>query len=435
MTTTFDYTEEEKRNPLGNNSLSPRAKFFQRSLYKEVIYPEDVVKPLDSWYDKNLFGRFDQNQNVIVPFRTNLAQIQYAVRPNMFCLNFVNRAFTDFVEHMKTAYMTNCISRAGNPAMFDIKASLAYFSWNSSWLNHRNNIINAFIDNYNPKFSAPIKNFNDFKVVFAAYLKNMSLRMPITRTSFILSPFASTFGSGLKIAIDQLNAGDDSIKYQQFISDPNFNFFIRAAKKYGFLVDKYTPWVLTYDLFTNASLSYINYYLTADGEQITEQNFFDTFYYKSHESDLDIIRNFVKVAYEKFVTRKPIYEEEKAFRREKCNDFSTLSAKFRASPGEDLMTTQELIDLYIQLRYNEVNQAGPSVLKTKKRAYEIYRLDGASGLEQAKLNVSAFVDETYKNFIYPVNYGQLNPSLDITELSDIVDTVAETAVVIQSTSY
>ena len=99
------------------------------------------------------------------------------------------------------------------------------------------------------------------------------------------------------------------------------------------------------------------------------------------------------------------------------------------------MTTQELIDLYIQLRYNEVNKAGPSVIKTKKRAYEIYRLNGSSGLEQAKLNVSAFVDETYKNFIYPVNYGQLNPTLDITELTDIVDTVAETAVVIQSTSY
>ena len=37
--TTFDYTEEDLENPTGRNSLSSRAMFFQRSLYKEVIYP------------------------------------------------------------------------------------------------------------------------------------------------------------------------------------------------------------------------------------------------------------------------------------------------------------------------------------------------------------------------------------------------------------
>ena len=93
MTTTFDYTEEEKRNPIGNNSLSPRAKFFQSSLYKEAIYPEDVVKPLDSWYDKNLFGRFDQDQNVIVPISDKSSSNTVRLFGQIcFALNFVNRA-------------------------------------------------------------------------------------------------------------------------------------------------------------------------------------------------------------------------------------------------------------------------------------------------------------------------------------------------------
>ena len=52
--------------------------------------------------------------------------------------------------------------------------------------------------------------------------------------------------------------------------------------------------------------------------------------------------------------------------------------------------------------------------KLKKEHTKFIALSGGTGLEQAKLNVSAFVDETYKNFIYPKNYGQLNPSLDIT---------------------
>ena len=125
MTTTYDYTTEDLANPVGNNSLSSRAKFYQRSLYKEAIYPTDIVRPLDSWYDKNLYGRVNQQQTVIIPSQEDLVQIQYGVQPNMFSLSFVNRAFTDFVEHMKTAYMTNCINRNGNPSLINIRAIIS----------------------------------------------------------------------------------------------------------------------------------------------------------------------------------------------------------------------------------------------------------------------------------------------------------------------
>jgi hypothetical protein len=431
VTTTYDYTTEDLANPVGNNSLSSRAKFYQRSLYKEAIYPTDIVRPLDSWYDKNLYGRVNQQQTVIIPSQEDLVQIQYGVQPNMFSLSFVNRAFTDFVEHMKTAYMTNCINRNGNPSLINMRAIISYKDWDSSWITHRNNIINAFIQNYNPKFSSPIKNFQDFKPLFTYYLLNMAKKMPITRTSFVLSPFASTFGSGLKIAIAQLDAGNDQIKYLDFINDPNFKFYARAAKKFGFLVDKYVPWVLTYDLFTNASLNYIDYYVTNEGNPITEQNFFDTFYHDSYKDDMMLLQEFVRNAYEKFVTLRPIYEEEKSFLGEGCSQSQLLNAKFREQLGSNSLSLEELIDLYIQLRYVETEMQGPSVKKTKARAYEIYR--SQPELNQAKIAVSKFVDETYKNFIYPKNYGQLNPSLDIAVLSDIVDTVAETAVAIQST--
>ena len=428
MTTTYDYTAEDLSNPVGDNSLSSRAKFYQRSLYKEAIYPTDVTRPLDSWYDKNLYGRVNQEQTVIIPSQENLVQLQYAVQPNMYSLSFVNRAFTDFVEHMKTAYLTNCVNRAGNPSLLNIRAVISYKDWDSSWITHRNNIINAFIQNYNPRFSSPIKNFQDFKPLFTYYLLNMAQRMPITRTSFILSPFASTFGSGLKIAIAQLDAGNDQIKYLDFINDPNFKFYARAAKKFGFLVDKYVPWVLTYDLFTDASMNYIDYYVTNEGNQITEQNFFDAFYYDSYKDDLAILQDFIKNAYEKFITLRPIYEEEKSILG--CSQSQALEAKFREQLGNNSLSVKELIDLYIDLRYVETEMQGPTAKKTKVRAYEIYR--SQADTETAKTNVTKFVDQTYKNFIYPKNYGQLNPSLDIVELSDIVDTVAETAVLIQS---
>jgi hypothetical protein len=423
MTTTYDYTDEEIANPSGRNSQSARAKFFQRSLYKEVIYPEDIAKPLDSWYDKNLYGRVNQDQTSIIPRQSNLVQIDYGVQPNMFCLNFVNIAFSGLVEHMKTAYLTNCIDRGGNSSLYNIRAVISYSDWLSSYNTHTTKIAQAFINNYVASYEFPIKNFIDFKHLYIKYLFNMVKNMPITLTSYVLSPFASTFGSGLKIAIAQQDAGNDSVKYDEFINDPNFKFYARAAKKYGFLVDKYVPWVLTYDLFTDASLKYINYYLTDEGQKITEQNFFDTYYSDTNEVDLSLLRFSISRAYQIFIQQKPFYEEM-------CGD-SKLVTKTREPLGAQALTTKELIDLYIDLRNAEVNYEGPSTKKTKRRAYEIFKTQPS--IEMGRSKVVKFVDETYKNFIYPKNYGQLNPSLDIAVLSDIVDTVAETAVAIQST--
>ena len=421
MSTTYDYTDQERKNPQGRNSLSARSKFYQRSLYKEIIYPTDVAKPLDSWYNKNLYGRVNQEQTVVIPQQSELVQIDYGVQPNMFCLNIVNKAFSDLVEHMKTAFLTNCIDRRGNSSLYNMRAIISYFDWRSSYINHVNNINNAFIKNYTPSFKTPIKNFQDFKKIYVNYLLSMVKSMPITQTSFILSPFASTFGSGLKIAIAQEDAGNDTIKYDQFINDPNFKFFVQSAKKYGFLVDKYIPWILTFDLFTDASFNYIDYYLTENGSKITEDNFFNTYYSNSYEEELNIINFLIKKAYTLFLQKKPFYEDE-------CGN--RLVTKPREQLGNNSLTSKETIDLYINLRHAEVNYEGPSVDKTKKRSYEIYRT--IEDTEIAKLNVAKFIDETYKNFIYPVNYGQLNSTLDFTRLTDIVDTVAETAVLVQS---
>ena len=248
--TTFNYTNEELTNPLGNNDLSSRAKFFQRSLYKEAIYPEKTTKPLESWYDKNLFGRIDQSQNAITPLDYNLVPVTRTAYPGIVCLRFVNDAFTDFASHMQNAFITNCVNRGGNPALFNLRAVAGYVSPTEQYATFLQNLINAFVVNYTPSFDKPIKNFVDFKKEFLQYLKVMAESFPITATSYLISTGGSPFVSGLKLAIARGDASDDASKYQEFISDPNFLFYIQSAKKYGFLVDKNSPWVLTADLFS-----------------------------------------------------------------------------------------------------------------------------------------------------------------------------------------
>ena len=68
---TFPYDYDQLTHPQGKNDLSAEAKYYQRLMYKEAIYPAptEAPKPLDTWYDKQLYGRLDRCQNTIIPER------------------------------------------------------------------------------------------------------------------------------------------------------------------------------------------------------------------------------------------------------------------------------------------------------------------------------------------------------------------------------
>ena len=427
MTNTFDYTEEDLNNPSGNNDLSSRAKFFQRSLYKEVIYPENVTKPLDSWYDKNLFGRVDKQQRCVIPRTGRLVNISAAASPSMYCLDFVNVAFGDLVAHMKDAFLTNCIDRRGNPVLFNMTAVMAYTNPSVKYQSYLDALIEAFTRSYTDSSTAPIKNFKDFKTVFMAYLRQMSKNYPITMPGLLLSGYASPMISGLKIAIDEQNAGDDFVKYNNFINDPNFLYYIQSAKKFGFLVDKNAPWVLTADLFSDAAMKYIGLYATPTGQYVSEDNFFQTYFYNIRSVAMGTFSTFVRDAYRQFANKRPLYEEEKVhFRRCSSPAGGTLEIEpsYRAYlASSDKLTDQEIIDLYTFLR-NQETEAPPEVLSTaRQKCYELYRTYGAAAMQQ---QIPIYLNNLYKGYLYPKNYHTTSQNmLDSDALPDILDTAAE----------
>ena len=185
------YPEEDRVDPRGNNDLSPRAKFYQRALYADVVYPTTVAKPLDSWYDKNLFGRVDAQQNTVIPQVGELVEMETAAVPGIYCLGFVNKAFSAFASHMQTAFVTHCLDQRGNPDIINLKARFAYIDPTTKWEAHRDALIRAFINNYVGNLTDPIKNFADFKPAFLEYLRVMSQGVPITKTPFLVSNMVS----------------------------------------------------------------------------------------------------------------------------------------------------------------------------------------------------------------------------------------------------
>jgi len=427
MTNTFDYTEEDLQNPAGSNDLSSRAKFFQRTLYKEMIYPEDVTKPLDSWYDKNFFGRVDSEQHCVIPRSGRLVRIREATSPTLMCLDFVSVAFSDLVSHMKDAFLTGCINRGGNPVLFNMKAVMSYTNPSVKYQTYLNALAEAFIVSYTPSVASPIKNFQDFKPVFMEYLREMSKGYPITMPGLLLSGYTSPMISGLKIAIDTQDAGDDSIKYENFINDPNFLFYVQSAKKFGFLVDKNAPWILTADLFSDATMSYVDLYANAAGYPITKSNFFSSYFYNIRSVSFGAFSSFVRSAYEKFANRKPLYEEEKTLFHQ-CGpggegELETTSG-YRAylSPADQL-SDREIIDLYTFLRNQETKSTTEILDTARQKSYELYRTFGSPSMQE---QIPKYLNNLYKDYLYPRNYsGNIEETLDIEGIPDILDTAAE----------
>jgi len=455
---TFPYTLNELVNPQGRNALATGAKFFQRTMYREAIYPDHAAhlpRPLDTWYDKNLFGRVDRCQNTIVPVGSNLKTVRKAATSNIYCLNFVELAFDALVSHMGTAAINGCMSTEGTPAIWDMKAVRGYVDPHQKYKAFLDGLIDAFANEHVDTGQNIIKNFDDFVPIFKNYILYIARTYPITKENFFLSNVVSPYMTGLSLAISRHSAADDAPKYQDYINDVNFDYYIKSAKEYGFLVNKNMPWVLTADLFTNAIQRYMNYYLFGDPSDPVapdKTNLFELYYDEVYRSAFDNLRYVFAYGYYRFRQQKPLYSERKVIWKQ-CHPAPVGASQGRVIEGsltehnffrkyygditvlEGMLKEQFLIDLYIDLRHIESRESHPSKSNVKARAYQVYGAQLPTG--QAPMHdVLEFVNEVYRIYLYPSNYGDINltTNLDKLLISDIMDTGVEIAATPRCTS-
>ena len=410
MADSFIYTAEDLQNPKGNNDAGTTSTFYHRSMYKERIYPDTFVDSLDTWYDKFLYGRIDQFQNSITPATNNMKTIKKSVGPNINALNVVVAAFEKFSDHMAKAILANAVNRNANPYLLNVRAYKAYDSPNSKYSYHTQKLFNAFYYGLEGKENFQIKDFQSFLRFYRDFLVSLASKAPITKGSFLLSKRCDLFSTGLSIAIASEDCSDDAVKYDNFITDPNFDFFRRCAKKFGFVLNKDAPWILTADLFTGAfEDTALNAYLTGDGSPITRDNFFDIYYEKAYLTDFDRLITILVNSYTELMRLNPTYDEEVGTVDERCS----IDAKMRkplgvkarqiidgSAPG-DVLPPKYLIDLYVDLRQAEAKfPLTLSEVKTvKKEAYEVYAVRPRKDLT-ALQNVADYVNIIYRNYIY-----------------------------------
>ena len=434
MTDTFPYTSFDRQNPAGSNALDSLAMYFQRLLYKEAIYPANLFMPLDTWYDKLYYGRVDQLQNTIIADLDNLVTIPTAAKPNLFALNFVVDAFEDFSSHMKNARIVGVLTDEGNNKIYDMKAYRAYEDPTALYDNYLQTLYTTFVQSSLLEAQNQLIDLKSFAIAYVAFLKKTASLVPVTKSGYLLTNLFSVMNSGLSIALDRGPAENDEYKYDNWINDPNFTFYVRSAKKFGFTVNKNIPWILTVDLFSNASLKYMRNYINGNQQVIDETNFFDTYYQKTYLTDVADLKNFIVNSYKEYIKANPYYEKE--VRQRNCGKFQTKSflRAYAQDPSDrDLpviipemvvnqaLSDKFLVDAYLDLRGAESQDALPISQKLRVELANIYALKPDRTLSSVQ-NASAYINLLYRDFIYTVDYLFLNENL----LQQLVDNQART---------
>ena len=421
--TTFPYTNFDLRNPEGNNGLSSFAMYYQRLLYKEAIYPPTLFTPLDTWYDKLYYGRVDQMQNTVIPNLTALKTIPAASKPNVFALNFLVDAFQDFVAQMKNSLILGVIrtsypTRTGidipaNGKIYNPKAYGAYEDPTRLYNDYLQQILNQFRDTLLPEQANQIVNLKSFTTQYVSFLQDTAKFIPVTKSGYLLTNIFNVLNSGLSISLDRRDAANDTYKYEQWVKDPNFTFYVRVAKKFGFIVNKNAPWILTADLFSPAIMKYISAYTDSNDRSITKESFFDAYYMKTYLTDIEDLKTFILNSYTRFIDMRPVYEERVYLPN--CNKYKVISKSRQPESAarsvvEGILTDKYMADLYLALRHAESGlQKAPSN-KFKVEMSTIYSIQPNKSITPLQ-NVSEYINLVYRDFIYSADYLLLNEIL------------------------
>tara|TARA_R110000824_G_scaffold114746_1_gene265464 strand:+ start:731 stop:2032 length:1302 start_codon:yes stop_codon:yes gene_type:complete len=401
------FSQESLTNPQGKNGLASFAAYYQRLLYKEAIYPASLWKPLDTWYDKQYYGKVDRRQNTIVINENRLSPIIRGAVPNLLAVDFVAEAFDAFAAHMGRTVQLNACDPNGTPLLLNMKAHAGYENPRRIYAEYLNAVYASFLE-ITPRYTDKIIDFSSFEKAFQEHLVTVSSHIPITLTNYLLTGTIGGFSSGLTIAIANATFDDDNYKYDNFITDPNYAFYVRAAKKFGFIVNKNAPWLLTADLFSDAALHYINKYGTAE-QPLNEDNFFETYYTSTYLYDIPLLTQFIVNSYSSFIELNPYYQKH-IYKKTTCGTFKVenfLRAPALPNSTNDLFSDKKLSDLYLTLRSNECEnpvQITSKLLNELQAIYFALPDPSLTGVE----NIATYINLIYRDYIYSVDYPALN---------------------------
>ena len=346
---------------LATNPKTSRELFEQRTIYKldafEVkpgsVYGNEALK--DFWEkDNSYYGRLDTRQRVILPKGNRLRNIKASSNTGLYALDFVADAWLHLKETADNKINEGCLPLENTDGSEEVY--IGPFEPTRSYLNliaQYNRKMKIYLITYETRYLKDgenydkVLNFQDFLLSFNYFMINSGAgRLIYTLSNMALSPNASVLNTGLAIDISNLDAGDDTVKEDNFMNNTRLNFYKNIAQEYGFYIDRNVPWRFVANLTSPAMEKYIiNRFPGYNGLD----SLFEEYYDYATDLDIDLIKNAVLNFYNAFAARRRFEVVET--RKGMCKTTTTVR---RESMTRELMDeiypSSYWLSLYITFR-------------------------------------------------------------------------------------
>lgn len=350
-----------------NKTKSTRKLASQRVVYKLNAFNQEELQVSDkniknfNFAERAQYGRIDQVFDTVFPNKITLKTLKNPDKEANYYIaqNFVADAFERFVAKMKQAVtFGNCPS--DHPYLSEIKVYKAFVDPYALYNEYMENLLDEFVNSINEK---SILTFDDWVKSFLFFSKKNGAKFPITFSGFQRTDKSNIFTSGLAISISDLKADDDTKKQQFFLDYPALDFYINAAKQYGFYVNRDAPWILIADLDSPALSLYLQNYTLSTVNQIFFQN-----YSKCYKEDIRLLTSLLETSYNQFIILNPYNTElDTSCKKTKIN---INNKKIINNKYNNIFYINIIIDLYNIEQYNILTPADIQRIKEKAIFFE-----------------------------------------------------------------
>ena len=245
----MSYRTDRNSPPKGTNDTRLKETFIEKEKYEEMVEPFPFEPEfMEMRQDiKGLDGKVDDAGFSVVPSKSRLVQVESEENETYYLLDVVADAFSKMKEHYHKLKLQNKIDTSKSPLkeIKMVKAASNSVEFYNAYLNTRmEEFKRTFIQS-----DLSITDYRTFEVSLRDYVFELSKKnFPFTMAEFSVSNICPSTQTGLVVQIDDQDCSDDFIKYNDFYESPNFSIYQKVAYRYGFRVDKNSPWTMYYDM-------------------------------------------------------------------------------------------------------------------------------------------------------------------------------------------
>jgi len=363
--------KEESTIALTRQRANYRLQAFKAELGE---MPENVV--MFNFAERTQYGRIDENINTIYPLDKHMKML-----PNdeevLFVLDFLVEPFRLLQRKMKQATMMGQIPN--DPILSRIKPIRAYEDPQGLYLSFVEEYLSIFNDSVD---KAKITNYNSWVNQFLQWTKGNGSQFPLTFSNFHRTKLSNVFTSGLAIAIADFESDKDPLKEELFLNNKVLEFYLNAAKQYGFSVSKDTPWLLVADLNSPALTVYLDKLNLSSINSIFSQK-----YSLCYNKDINLLKRTLELGFKDYIAINP-YKKE--FKLNKCNNIIYNNIIYNNNINNNIYNNSFYNKLYITMRNLEEYSAYTSA--------ELDRIQQKSEIFEIKLDKSKAIGYTNEQF-------------------------------------